>query len=126
MLDRAESGADQDVALARAGWADEQQVLSGAHPLQRCNVIERRQRNRGGACVKYVQVFEHWQVGGFESQLLVGPIACADLSRDQRPQHLFDGPALCPSSLQDLWCVSADRGQFQASQSSDQVVWQWR
>ena len=76
---------DQGVGLARAGGADQGEVLLGRDPFQAGQVRPGRGRDRGRGQVELLNGLGDGEPSGFEPGALVGGVAGSDLPLDQGP-----------------------------------------
>src|SRR5579859_196044 len=125
-FDGAYTAAQQRVRLARARRPNQEQILFGAYPLQRGDVLKGWARDRGLSHLEALQGLDHRKATMLETNASVGCIARGDLSLQQRAQHFLGTPALRDRGLQHLRRLLTHGGQLEAAQSVDQVHGQRR
>src|SRR5690606_5212684 len=119
--DRGLAEPEQDMALAGAGRADEDDVLARPDPLQRREVVERRARDRGLGDGELVERLGDREAGGPAAGPLVRLVAGGDLGLDERTEELVRRPALGSGRHEQLWRELADRAELEPLESGGEV-----
>jgi hypothetical protein len=124
-LDGGDPERDKHVALARAGWSDEADILRGPDPFQAGEVVEGRLRDRGCGDVEVLKSLGDWERGLPKPGAGVGGVAGADLGLDQGAEELLGLPPLGFRGDQQLGCELPHRGHLQPLQPLNEVRRQW-